>query len=137
MVDFSHTCPEQRQNAAQSRCSSFIFLQTRMMCPVWESMRVIVGSQLQVTVLAFSCLVTTQCSIVSAEAGGKWLRIGGGAAAAGCFFVAQPLKSIHRSSPATARPFSMPSVFALFRPSVDGKFDYLSREEYGSTVMSP
>ena len=57
-------------------------------------------------------------------------------AAAGCFFVAQPLKSTHRSSPATARPFSMPSVFALFRPPVDGKFDYLSREEYWSTVMN-
>ena len=71
MVDFSHTLPvEQRQNACQS-CCSFIFLQTRMMCPVLESMRVTAGSQLQVTVLAFSCLVTTQCSIVSAEAGGK------------------------------------------------------------------
>src|SRR5215472_5374715 len=70
--NFSHTLPvEQPQNACQSRCSSFIFLQTRMMCPVLESMRVTAGSQLQVTVLAFSCLVTTQCSIVSAEAGGK------------------------------------------------------------------
>src|SRR5215472_5310973 len=36
-----------------------------------------------------------------------------------------------------ARPFSIPSVFALFRPPVDGKFDYLSREEYRSTAVNP
>jgi hypothetical protein len=68
-------------------------------CPVLESMRVVTGSQRQETVFAFSCLVITQCSITSAEAGGIWLRIGAGAgaagwgAAAGFFLVAQPAKS--------------------------------------------
>ena len=49
--------------------------------------------------------------------------------ATGCFFAAQPLKSIHKSTPPTVRPFHMPSVFALFEPAVDGKFDYLSSEQ--------
>ena len=66
-------------------------------CPVFESMRVVTGSQRQETVFAFSCLVTTQCSITSAEAGGIWLRIGAGAAgwgaAAGVFLAAQPARN--------------------------------------------
>jgi hypothetical protein len=51
------------------------------------------------TVLAFSCLLTTQCSITSAVGGGIWLRIGAiaGAAgwgdAAGFCFAAQPARS--------------------------------------------
>ncbi len=52
-------------------------------CPVFESIRVVTGSQRQVTVLAFSCLLTTQCSIASALGGGIWLRTGAGAAATG------------------------------------------------------
>ena len=42
-------------------------------CPVLESIRVVTGSQRQVTVLAFSCLLITQCSMASALAGGIWL----------------------------------------------------------------
>ena len=57
---------------------SGIFLQTMTVCPVLESIRVVTGSQRQVTVFAFSCLLTTQCSITSAEGGGIWLRTGGG-----------------------------------------------------------
>src|SRR5258708_5048466 len=34
--------------------------------------------QLQVTVLAFSCLTITQCSMISAVDGGCWLRMRGG-----------------------------------------------------------
>jgi hypothetical protein len=56
--------------------SSFIFLQTIVMCPVFESILVVTGRQLQDTVFAFSCLTTTQCSISSADGGGSWLRIG-------------------------------------------------------------
>jgi hypothetical protein len=83
--------------------SSFIFLQTSVTCPVLESIRVVAGAQLQVTVLAFSCPVTTQCSIVSADDGGNWLRIGAGVATAGCFFAAQPPRSVDKNNPATAR----------------------------------
>jgi len=50
--------------------SSFIFLQISRVCPVFESITVPAGMQLQVTVLAFSCFVTTQCSMPSALAGG-------------------------------------------------------------------
>src|SRR5260370_21723337 len=56
-------------------------------------MTVVAGRQLHVTVLAFSCLTTTQCSIASAVGGGIWLRMGGGVAATGCFFAAQPASS--------------------------------------------
>jgi hypothetical protein len=73
--------------------SSFIFLQTSLVCPVLESITVVTSRQLQVTVLAFSCFTTTQCSMSSALGGGSWLRIGGGVAATGCFFAAQPAKS--------------------------------------------
>jgi len=31
--------------------------------------------------------------MISAEAGGDWLRIGGGVAVTGCFFAAQPARS--------------------------------------------
>jgi hypothetical protein len=58
--------------------SSFIFLHTSVVCPLFESIKVVTARQLHVTVLAFSCLITTQCSIVSAVAGGASLRIGGG-----------------------------------------------------------
>lgn len=101
-------------------CSSFIFLQTSVVCPVFESMVVLAGTQLQVTVFAFSCLVTTQCSIVSAVTGGAWLRIGGGVATAGCFFAAQPA----RSRQTTSQIFFMSSVFARARAIVDGNLDY-------------
>src|ERR1700730_11101152 len=48
--------------------SSFIFLHTSLVCPVLESITVVPGTQLQVTVFAFSCFVTTQCSMTSALA---------------------------------------------------------------------
>jgi hypothetical protein len=95
-------------------------LQTSVVCPVFESITVFTGRQLQVTVLAFSCLTTTQCSITSALGGGIWLRIGGGVAAIGCFLAAQPARNRHNTSPA----FFMLSVFALPRPLVDGKLGY-------------
>ena len=62
---------------------SGIFLQTMTVCPVLESIRVVTGSQRQVTVFAFSCLLITQCSITSADGGGIWLRTGAAAAGAG------------------------------------------------------
>ena len=62
---------------------SGIFLQTMTVCPVLESIRVVTGSQRHDTVFAFSCLVTTQCSMTSAVGGGIWLRTGAGAAAEG------------------------------------------------------
>lgn len=108
--------------------SSFIFLHTSVTWPVLESMRVVAGSQLQVTVFAFSSLVTTQCSMVSAEGGGSWLRMGaggGGVCGGGCFFAAQAVSSIHKTSPAMTWAL-IPSVFALFRRFVDGKLDYIS-----------
>jgi len=70
--------------------SSFIFLQTSVVCPVLESIRVVAGTQVQVTVLSFSCFTTTQCWMTSAVGGGVWLRTGGGVAATGGFFAAQP-----------------------------------------------
>jgi hypothetical protein len=77
-----------------------IFLQTMTVCPVLESIRVVTGSQRHDTVLAFSCLVTTQCSITSAVGGGIWLRTGtgaateggGGVAATGFFLAPQPAR---------------------------------------------
>jgi len=83
-----------------------IFLQTMTVCPVLESIRVVTGSQRHDTVFAFSCLVTTQCSITSAVGGGIWLRTGagaaagggegGGAAATGFFLAEQPTR--HKSN---------------------------------------
>ena len=78
---------------------------------------------LQVTVLEFSCLVTTQCSMTSAVGGGSWLRMGGGVAATGVFFAAQPASSRQNTSPG----FLMFSVFALSRPLVDGNLGYTSK----------
>jgi hypothetical protein len=84
--------------------SSFVFLQTISVWPVLESILVVIGTQAQDTVLAFSCRVMTQCSMISALEGGIWLRTGratagagvggggGGATVAGCL-AAQPLKS--------------------------------------------
>ena len=103
--------------------SSFIALQTSVVCPVLESITVFAGTQLQVTVLAFSCVVTTQCWIISAVGGGCWLRGGGGAAATGVFFAAQPARSRQNTSPA----FLMLSVFALLRLLVDGNLGYTPR----------
>jgi hypothetical protein len=77
----------------QSHFSAFIFLQTSVVCPVFESIKVVAGWQRQVTVLAFSSLTTTQCWMISAVGGGVWLRMGGGVAATGCFFAAQPVRS--------------------------------------------
>jgi hypothetical protein len=100
--------------------SSLITLQMRVVCPVFESITVLRGRQLQVTVLAFSCLTTTQCWMSSAVAGGSWLRMGGGVAATGCFLAAQPA----RSKQNTSQHFLMPSVFARMRPLVDGNLGY-------------
>jgi hypothetical protein len=50
--------------------SSFIFLQTISVFPVFESIFVVTGTHAQVTVLAFSSFTTTQCWINSADAGG-------------------------------------------------------------------
>jgi hypothetical protein len=88
--------------------------------PVFESITVLAGMQLHVTVLAFSCLTTTQCSIISALGGGCWLRMGGGVAATGCFFAAQPA----RSKQTTSQAFLMSFVFALSCPLGDGSLDY-------------
>jgi hypothetical protein len=82
-----------------------IFLQTMTVCPVLESMRVVTGSQRHDTVFAFSCLVTTQCSMTSAVGGGIWLRTGAGAAtegggdaATGGFLAEQPTKHTSKMS---------------------------------------
>ena len=83
---------------SRSHCTSFTVLQTSRVCPVFESITVVTGRQLQVTVLAFSCLTTTQCSMSSAVGGGSWLRVGGGVAATGCFFAEQPAKSKQNTS---------------------------------------
>jgi len=115
--------------------SSFIFLQTSVVCPVLESIRVVTARQLHVTVLAFSCLTTTQCSTVSAVSGGARLRMGGGVGPAVTgFFGPHPdrirqapirqatIKPATRETPSQA--VLMPSVFALSRPLVDGNLDY-------------
>ena len=107
----------------QSHFSSFIFLQTSVVCPVFESITVVAGTQLQVTVLAFSCLTTTQCSMISEVDGGSWLRMGGGVAATGCFFAAHPAKSKQNTNQA----FLMLFVFALSRRLVDGNLGYTPR----------
>jgi hypothetical protein len=82
-----------------SYLSSFIFLHTTAVFPVFESIFVVTGMQAQVTVLAFSSFTTTQCSINSADDGGIWLFRGftsGGGGGVGCgggaggFFAAQP-----------------------------------------------
>lgn len=108
--------------ATSAHFSSCIFLQMSVVCPVFESMRVVAGRQLQVTVLAFSCLTTTQCSMTSAAGGGCWLLTGGGVPATGCFFAAHPA----RSRQTTSRAFLMPFVFSLSCPLVDGNLDYTS-----------
>src|SRR5260370_36450609 len=85
---------------SRSHFSSFIFLQTNLVCPVFESITVVTGRQLQVTVLAFSCLTTTQCSMSSAMGGGSWLRIGGCDVATGCLFAAPTARRRRNTSPA-------------------------------------
>ena len=92
----------------QSHLSSFIFLQTSVVCPVFESIKVVAGRQRQVTVLAFSCSTTTQCWMISAVEGGIWLRTGGGVAATGGFFAAQPV----RNRPTKRQTFLIP-LFSL------------------------
>ena len=94
--------------------SSFIFLQTSVVCPVFESIRVVTARQLQVTVLEFSCFTTTQCSIVSAVSGGVTLftATGVGLAVTGFFGPHPPrIKHATRQTPSPALP--MPSVVAL------------------------
>src|SRR5882757_7814672 len=100
--------------------SSFIFLQTSLVCPVFESITVVTSRQLQVTVLAFSCLTTTQCSMTSAVGGGIWLRIGSGVGATGCFFAAQPTRRRQNTSQA----FLMPFVLARWCLLVDDNLGY-------------
>jgi hypothetical protein len=107
-------------------------LQTSVVWPVFESITVFAGTQLQVTVLAFSCAVTTQCWMSSAVGGGCWLRMGGGVAATGVFFAAQPVRSKQSTSPA----FLMLSVFALSRPLVDGNLGYTSRSRLVSSQIA-
>ena len=119
--------------ASQTFClphfSSFIFLQTSVVCPVFESIRVVTARQLQVTVLAFSCLRTTQCSMVSAVSGGAWLRMGAGVGAGvgpavTGFFGPHPPRIKQAIRPNPSSTFLMPSVFALSCPLVDGNLDY-------------
>jgi hypothetical protein len=95
-------------------------LQTSLVCPVFESITVVPGKQLQVTVLAFSCLTTTQCSMSSALGGGSWLLTGGELAATGTFFAAQPARSRQN----TSQTFLMPFVFSLSRSLVDVNLGY-------------
>ena len=102
--------PRMNGFSSWSHCSSFVVLQTSVVCPVFESITVVTGRHLQVTVFAFSCLTTTQCSMSSAVGGGVWLRMGGGVAATGCFFAAQPARSRQNTSPV----FLMP-LFSLSR----------------------
>src|SRR6266481_5299748 len=106
-----------------SHFSSFIFLQTSLVCPVFESITVVTSRQIQITVLAFSCLTTTQCSMRYAEGGGSRLRIGGGVGATGCFFPAQPARSRQN----TSQTFLMPFVLALSCRFVDGNLGYTPR----------
>lgn len=127
-----------RRGTVTTHFSSFIFLHTSVVCPVFESIRVVTARQLQVTVLAFSCLTITQCSMVSAVSGGARLRMGGGTGPAVTgFFGPQPVRIKHapsRQAPrqpsgrrTTGQAFFMPSVFALPRPLVDGNLDYCFR----------
>jgi len=83
-------------------------------CPVFESIRVVTGSQRQDTVLAFSCLLTTQCSITCALGGGIWLRTGArtgagaaawGGGATGGFFAAQPAIRLMQNSTSKTQSF--------------------------------
>src|ERR1700677_4017136 len=118
------------RHRAPTYFSSFIFLQTSVVCPVLESIRVVTARQLQVTVLAFSCLMTTQCSTVSAVSGGARLRIGGGVGPAVTGFFGPhpdrirqaPIRQATRATPSPAA--LMPSVFAPAGPLVDGNLDY-------------
>ena len=89
------------------------------------------GRQLHVTVLAFSCLTTTQCSMSSAVGGGSWLRGGGGIAATGCFFAAQPARSRQNT-----RPAFLMSLFSLStRKLVDGNLGYTLLEEWSCIFL--
>jgi hypothetical protein len=120
----------------RSYFSSFIFLQTSVVWPVLESIVVDAGWQLQVTVLAFSCFTTTQCSMISALGGGTWLRAGGGEGGVdptGGFFAAQPARKRQKMRQAVL----MPSVFARFSLFVDGELDYRpGRVNFDSALTS-
>jgi hypothetical protein len=122
---------------SQSHFSSFMTLHTNVVCPVFESITVFAGTQLQVTVLAFSCFDITQCSMSSADGGGSWLRIGGGVAATGVFFAAHPASSMQ----STKTVFLMLSVFALSRVLVDGNLGYTPiracNRQAGRTSLQP
>jgi hypothetical protein len=58
--------------------------------------------------------------------------MGGGVAATGVFFAAQPARSRQNTSPA----FLMLSVFALSRPLVDGNLGYTSRSRLVSSQIA-
>ncbi len=110
---------------SRSHCSSLFVLQTSLVRPVFESITVVTGRQLQVTVLAFSCLTTTQCSMSSAAGGGSWLRMGGGVAAT-CFFAAQPVRSRQNTSQA----------FLMHRFRLSGPLvDYFNEAAFGSCAF--
>src|SRR6266478_3389940 len=117
---------------ARSHFSSFIFLQTSLVWPVFESITVVTSRQLQVTVLAFSCLTTTQCSMSSAVGGGIWLRIGSGVGATGCFFAAQP----NRSRQNTSQAFLIPFVLARWCLLVDDNLGYTPHAN-GAQAVAP
>src|ERR1700683_4726260 len=85
-------------------CCSFIFFQTSVVCPAFESITVVTARQRQVTVLAFSCSTMTQCLMISAVAGGNWVPGGGAVAATGCFFAAQPASRRQNTSQALLMP---------------------------------
>jgi hypothetical protein len=106
-------------------------LHTNVVCPVFESITVFAGKQLQVTVLAFSCLTTTQCSMSSAVGGGIWLRMGGGVAATG-FFAAQPASSRQHTSQA----FLMP-LFSLSRARLSMATLVTALVKTGQGLQSP
>jgi hypothetical protein len=98
------------QGRNKDHWSRGIFLQTMTVCPVLESIRVVTGSHRQDTVFAFSCLLTTQCSMTSAVGGGIWLFTGAGAgagaaraggagvAATGGFLPGHPIRNTNRIS---------------------------------------
>ena len=97
-------------------------MQTKVVCPVFESISVVAGWQRQVTVLEFSCSTTTQCWMRSAVGGGIWLRMGGGVAATGGFFAAQPV----RNKQTNRHTFLIPLFSLSLDPLVDDNLGYSS-----------
>ena len=66
----SRTSPIHFSGSTTSYFSSFIFLQTSLVCPVFDSIKVVTGRQLQVTVLAFFLL--DHCTVFDDFGGGWW-----------------------------------------------------------------